>query len=183
MAARKSQARKRTARSARSGVPKTIARKNAGVKSAGGKSAGGKSAGRAPERRQRTPETLRLRAIQPTFTVGDIERSIRFYSDVLGFVVGERWTSDAGALMGVRLKAGTCELGLAQDDWAKGRDRAKGVGVRLWCTTVQDIDVLAARIKAAGTRLTEGPTDLPWGGRSLSVDDPDGFHLTLYKEK
>jgi hypothetical protein len=22
----------------------------------------------------------------------------------------------------------------------------------------------------------------PWGGRSLSVDDPDGFHLTIFRE-
>ena len=67
-------------------------------------------------------------------------------------------------------------------DWAKGRDRQKGAGVRMWCTTTQDIDALAARIKAAGSRLTDGPMNQEWGGRSLSIDDPDGFHFTIYKE-
>jgi predicted enzyme related to lactoylglutathione lyase len=80
------------------------------------------------------------------------------------------------------LKAGVCSLGLSQDDWAKGRDRKKGQGTRIWCQTVQDIDALARRIKAAGGRLTEGPVTQPWGARSLSVDDPDGFHITIYRE-
>jgi predicted enzyme related to lactoylglutathione lyase len=80
------------------------------------------------------------------------------------------------------LKAGTCQIGLSQDDWAKGRDRQRGVAVRIWCTTAQDIDALAGRIKAAGGKLTQEPKDEPWGGRSISIDDPDGFHLTIYRD-
>ena len=80
------------------------------------------------------------------------------------------------------LKAGTCELGLSQDDWAKGRDRRKGEGVRLWCETIQDVDGIARRVTAAGGRITEGPVDQSWGVRSVSVDDPDGYHLTIYKK-
>ena len=48
-------------------------------------------------------------------------------------------------------------------------------------TTAQDIDALAARIQAAVATLTEGPKDQEWGGRSLSVDDPDGYHLSFYR--
>jgi catechol 2,3-dioxygenase-like lactoylglutathione lyase family enzyme len=134
------------------------------------------------ERRARDPETLRLRSFEPSLTVNNLDASLRFYSDVLGFIVGERWNDDSGVLRGVMLKAGVCELGLSQDDWAKGRDRAKGGGVRIWCKTGQDINQLAARIKTAGGRLTEEPKDQPWGVRSLSVDDPDGYHFTIYQE-
>ena len=136
---------------------------------------------RQAERRHSKRETLRLRSIEPSFTVSDLERSLRFYSDVLGFVVSERFNDAAGVLRGVRLKAGICQLGLSQDDWAKGRDRQRGVAVRIWCTTAQDIDALAAKVTAGGGRITQQPTDEPWGGRSLSVDDPDGFHLTIYR--
>jgi uncharacterized glyoxalase superfamily protein PhnB len=132
-----------------------------------------------PQRRQ--PETLRLRSIMPSLTANDLEASIEFYTDVLGFVMGERW-SDDGKLVGAMLKAGSCELGLSQDDWAKGRDRRKGEGIRIFCATVQDIDALAARIQAAGRRLTEEPTTQSWGVRSLSLDDPDGYHWTIYRE-
>lgn len=135
-----------------------------------------------PERRRREPETLRLRGIEPSLTVNDLKHSLRFYTDVLGFIVGERWT-DGGVLRGAMLKAGACGLGLSQDDWAKGRDRKKGDGMRIWLRTAQNIDALATRIKAAGGRLTQEPKDESWGGRSLSIADPDGFHLTIYAEK
>jgi catechol 2,3-dioxygenase-like lactoylglutathione lyase family enzyme len=118
--------------------------------------------------------------MNPIFTVTDLERSVRFYTDVLGFIVGERYTGSGGVLQGVMLKAGACDLGLSQDDWAKGRDRQRGVAVRVWCTTVQDIDALANRIKARGYPLTQEPTDESFGGRSVALDDPDGFHLSIH---
>jgi catechol 2,3-dioxygenase-like lactoylglutathione lyase family enzyme len=130
---------------------------------------------------RRDPETLRLRSITPSLTVNDIEKSVRFYTDVLGFIVRERW-EEGGQLQGVMLKAGGCEIGLSQDDWAKGRDRKKGEGMRLWCETAQDVDALAARIKSAGGRLTQEPRD-EMGGRNLWVDDLDGYHLSLSMPK
>jgi len=133
-----------------------------------------------PDRRKSAFETLRLRSIEPILTVSDIERSMRFYTSMLGFIPEERYTDENGKLQGVMLKAGVCRIGLSQDDWKKGRDRERGVGFRIWCTTVQDIDALAARIKESGHSLASGPADEPWGGRSVAIDDPDGFHLTLH---
>jgi uncharacterized glyoxalase superfamily protein PhnB len=135
----------------------------------------------ADDRRRRDPQSLRLRALEPSLTADDLQRSVRFYTGALGFFVSERW-EDKGVLKGVMLKAGVCTIGLSQDDWSKGRDRKKGEGMRIWCQTAQDIDALAARIKSAGVKLTEEPKDQPWGARSLSVDDPDGFHITIYRE-
>jgi catechol 2,3-dioxygenase-like lactoylglutathione lyase family enzyme len=128
------------------------------------------------------PEALRLRSFSAGFTADDLDRSITFYTKVLGFIVGERWTDDGGQLRGVTLKAGSCELNVSQDDWAKGRDRKKGVGVRLWCETIQDVDRLAARVEASGHKLTAPPKDEPWGVRSFSIEDPDGFQLTIYRD-
>lgn len=133
------------------------------------------------DRRVSKPETLRLRAIEPALTVGDLQRSIDFYTNALGFVVDEQFKTPDGKVTGAMLKAGTCRLALSQDDWAKGRDRQKGVGTRVWCTTVQSLDALADRIKAVGHRLVEEPKDQPWGGRTMLLDDPDGFHLTIYQ--
>lgn len=132
---------------------------------------------------RKAPETLRLTSFTPSFTVNDLAKSIAFYADGLGFVVGERWQGDDGVLRGVMLKAGSCEMGISQDDWKLGKDRLKGVGFRIFLETGQGIDAIAARVKGAGHSLTAEPTDNPqWGVRSFSLDDPDGFHLTVTRD-
>jgi catechol 2,3-dioxygenase-like lactoylglutathione lyase family enzyme len=127
---------------------------------------------------RRQPESLRLRSAGPSFTVNDIDKSLAFYRDVLGFTLKERWEQD-GVLHGVEMVAGRVTFWLGQDDWKKGRDRAKGQGFRMYCGTSQDVDVLAERIKAAGGTLTEEPTSRPWGGRDFALLDPDGFAITI----
>jgi uncharacterized glyoxalase superfamily protein PhnB len=132
---------------------------------------------RPPARRQ--PETLRLRGVSPSFTANDLPRSIAFYRDVLGFVVGDEWRGENGVLQGCEMHAGSVVFMLTQDDFAKGRDRQKGVGTRLHVSTAQDIDRLASEIKARGGTLDQEPADMPWGERVFMITDPDGFKLTI----
>ena len=138
-----------------------------------------KSAARRPKRHE--PQSLRLRRITPGLTVNDLERSITFYTEGLGFIISERWDED-GRLGGVGLKAGAAELVLTRDDFKKGRDRVKGIGLRLWFYTTQDVDGLAARAKASGIVLDQEPSDMPWGARVFMLTDPDGFKISFSKE-
>ncbi len=124
-----------------------------------------------------TEAALDVRQSSMSYTVDDIERSLRFY-EALGFAIKERM-EDEGKLVGVMLNAGTCDLGLSQDDFAKGRGRVKGIGVRLWLRTDQDLDALATRIRAAGVEV-DGPRETPWGSRAIMASDPDGFKLTIH---
>ncbi len=127
---------------------------------------------------RKQPETLRLRAVMPTLTVNDVATSLAWYRDVVGFTVADEMRHE-GELAGAVLKAGEVEFLLGQDDFAKGRDRPKGVGFRLYCTTGQDIDRLAANIVARGGELAHEPTDQPWGARDFAVVDPDGFVISI----
>jgi uncharacterized glyoxalase superfamily protein PhnB len=131
--------------------------------------------------KRRTPETLRVRSVSPALTVNDLQASLAWYRDIVGFVVGEEWKQD-GELRGVSLKAGSAELYLNQDDGAKGKNRKKGEGFRLHLSTAQDVDKVAADIKARGGALASEPTDMPWGVRAFSLEDPDGFKLTIASE-
>jgi uncharacterized glyoxalase superfamily protein PhnB len=128
------------------------------------------------------PETLRVRSIMPSLTANDFPRSLAFYTETLGFLVTDSWKDESGVVRGAMLKAGSCEIGLGQDDWKKGKDRKKGEGIRVYLETAQDVDALAGRVKAAGHALAEEPADQPWGYRAFSVDDPDGFHLTIIRK-
>ena len=135
-----------------------------------------KARARRPGRHK--PESLRLREVAVSLTVADLDRSTAWYRDVLGFTEGERW-EDSGRALGVQLKAGNVELMLSQDDLAKGRDRAKGAGVRLWATTAQDLDQLATMITSRGGALAQEPGELAWGGRAFALTDPDGYAWTV----
>ena len=131
------------------------------------------------DRRGNTPfEKLRLRSIAPSLTVDDLENSLAFYEGVLGFHVKERWIHE-GKLAGVELVAGVVSVYLGQDDWKKGKNRVKGEGFRIYCTTVQDVDALAAQIKSRGGQLLEEPKTQSWGTRDFAVADPDGFKITF----
>ena len=127
-----------------------------------------------------TQEALQLSAIVPNLTVDDLQKSITFYG-ALGFTVDERW-EDNGTLLGVMLRAGRSQIGLSQDDWKKGRDRKKGVGMRLFMSTTQNVDEIAARARTAGIRLNSEPHDTEWKSRAFEVTDPSGFLLTISSE-
>ena len=127
-----------------------------------------------------TQGALQISAILPILTVDDLQKSITFY-EALGFTVDERW-EDNGTLLGVMLRAGQNQVALNQDDWKKGRDRKKGIGVRLSMSTSQNVDEIAARAKQAGITLKSEPHDTEMNTRAFEVVDPSGFLLTIFSE-
>jgi uncharacterized glyoxalase superfamily protein PhnB len=138
-----------------------------------------KAAARTVDRRGKAKTaTLRLRSATPGFTVSDLQRSLEFYRDVLGFHAGEPWM-DNGKMMGIELKAGAVSFYLGQDDFKKGRDRVKGTGIRIYCATTDDVDALATRIRSRGGVLDHDPQTQPWGSRDFGITDPDGYKLTI----
>jgi catechol 2,3-dioxygenase-like lactoylglutathione lyase family enzyme len=170
------QATKTAPKRVQKSVPKKVQKKAAKAARKASKAVA-KPKGRVHQARQQ-PESLRLRSAGPSFTVDNIDKSVAFYRDVLGFTQKDKWEEE-GALKGVELLAGSVTFWLDQDDWKKGRGRVKGEGFRISCDTMQDIDVLAARVRSTGTALAEEPKDQPWGGRYFAVRDPDGFLITI----
>ena len=136
-------------------------------------------AAKHPTRRQ--PETLRFRACFPGITVNDLQRSIRWYRDVLGMSEGQKYEHES-QVVGIEMLAGSISFYLSQDDFSQGHDRKKGMGVRLWARTAQDIDMLATRVKTKGGVLAKDVHDVGWGPRGFAIDDPDGYHLTIFQE-
>jgi uncharacterized glyoxalase superfamily protein PhnB len=128
-----------------------------------------------------TQEAVQISAIVPTLTVDDLQKSITIY-EALGFAIDERW-EEKGTLLGVMLRAGKTQIGLSQDDWKKGRDRKKGIGVRLSISTPPgSVDEIARRARNAGFTLKSDPQDTKWKSRAFEISDPSGFMLTIFSE-
>lgn len=122
------------------------------------------------------------RALMASLTASDLRKSLAWYTDVVGFAVDRRY-EPGGVLRAVSLRAGDVRILLTQDDGARGMDRVKGEGFSLQLTTAQDVDALAARIRAAGGTLDSEPADTPWGFRAFRLRDPDGFKLVISSER
>jgi len=118
-----------------------------------------------------------LMSVAPGFTANDAAASIKWYCDVLGFAVKERWEHD-GQFHGAQIASGAVTINIGQDDWKLGRDRVKGQGTRMYIMMGPGLDQYANAIKARGGSLDHEPQD-GWGMRAFSITDPDGFKLTF----
>ena len=124
------------------------------------------------------PASLHARSLQASLTVKDLDLSLAWYRDVVGFEVDRKHERE-GRLRAVSLRAGDVRILINQDDGAKGWDRTKGEGFSLQITTEQNVDEIAKSIKQRGGTLESELADMPWGARIFRLRDPDGFKLTI----
>ena len=122
-----------------------------------------------------------LLSIAPGFTANDAAVTVKWYCDVLGFTIKERWEHD-GVFHGGQLVSGGVTVNIGQDDWKKGRDRIKGQATRMYIMMGPDIDAYATGIKARGGILDKEPAD-GYGGRFFEISDPNGFQITFIAAK
>jgi len=167
-------AKRNKAKPSRAKASKKTAKKAAPKKPA--KRAAAKSAQASKKTAAPKSKGFQLASLAPTLTQNDLAKSLAWYCDVLGFVVGQRWERE-GALVGAELKAGKVTVYLSQDDGKMG-ERVKGQGSRLYWYTDQDIDQIANGIKARGGTLATEPKD-EWGVRAFNLEDPTGFKITV----
>lgn len=104
--------------------------------------------------------------------VNNLEESLAFYRDQLGFVL-ESHNADAEPPMAT-VRASTLKINLVQQLETMLK-RGRGVHFVLG---VEDVDALFAKIYAVDNRVPS-PRDEGWGGRFISVLDPDSYRLVL----
>ena len=117
---------------------------------------------------------------RPILQVTDVEASLRFYVERLGFTSPWRYEEDGRAHVAQVDRQG-CALILA-DTWADKWPEKIGKGLMFISLNVEPatreaataaVDALRAELEAKGVSVKDGS----WGYRLLVVDDPDGNQL------
>jgi lactoylglutathione lyase len=111
--------------------------------------------------------------------VADVERSLTFYRDVLGFEFSKPPHPD-----GTEGKSGALRIGLYNRSWLpkllgdRGRDAISGTAFVL-SMTVADLEQAYQQLLQAQVNILQPPQLMPWGQRILFFNDPDGNLLEI----
>lgn len=118
-----------------------------------------------PDSANSTPSTppATLGGVTPILRVADLDASIAYYLEKLGFHLQWRWGSVAS------VARDRTALMLSEGDQGKP-------GTWLWIST-SDVDALYAELTARGAILRFPPTNYPWDSRECQISDPDGHVL------
>ncbi|MGA3323670.1 MAG: VOC family protein [Terriglobia bacterium] len=118
-----------------------------------------------------------IKEVVPFFSVSNMERSVRFYLDGLGFTMEKKWVVD-GKVRYCWLALGGAALMLQEfpkvghDSWVPQGKVGEGVSL---CFTCQDALAIYHEVKSRGLEASEPQVgNAMWVTRVL---DPDGYRL------
>jgi lactoylglutathione lyase len=110
--------------------------------------------------------------------VNDLERSVRFYEEVLGLKVGRRHTSPRGAQLAfIRTPNSDEEIELCQ--LPDSPPVAVQPDLMHLAFEVDDLAAFAEEIGRKGLKLSDGPTRTGSGSVIAFIDAPEGYEVEL----
>ena len=124
-------------------------------------------------------------SLTPNLIVADVERSLAFYRDVLGFTV-EQTVPDAPPLVFAIVRSGPVEVylnapGPAVEEYPAFKDRPIGGTLTLFLR----VTGIRAAYEALRTRVPiEMPLEKKWYGvTEFACTDPDGYVITFAEQE
>jgi ribosomal protein S18 acetylase RimI-like enzyme len=105
----------------------------------------------------------------PIFACADIETTLAFYKDVLGFTASWTW--------GDPPTFGSASWGAVTIMFSLQPDLARQVTGHQHWINVEHVDDLHAKHLERGAFIVSPIEDKPWGRREYTVQDPNGYHL------
>lgn len=115
--------------------------------------------------------------------VSDRDKSVDFYTSVLGFEVRRLDESYAmltcgGVVLGLSRQSDLPETGEGPAFTQQRLNRDHGAGVEIVLET-PDLAALYERVQRSGYQLAAPIQDRPWGLRDFRIADPDGYYLRI----
>ncbi len=122
----------------------------------------------------------------PSFQVRDVDASLDYYQNVLGFTVIFQMPDPTGKPFFAHVRRLKYQDILFNTWQAAADEQSLGAGVSITFAFSENptadtspIDRYAESIRAAGGHIIRGPYDTPYNTRELMVADPDGFRLVF----
>ena len=122
------------------------------------------------------------RILHTMIRVGDMQRSVNFYTDVIGMkvlrVLDQPDEDYSLTFMGFGDEADTCVLELTYNYGVSAYDLGAGYGHM--AISVDDCAQACAQVKSLGAEITLEPTPLNGTDEVIAfVSDPDGYQIEL----
>jgi catechol 2,3-dioxygenase-like lactoylglutathione lyase family enzyme len=122
-----------------------------------------------------------LAAVAPELFVPDVDASLRFYVDTLGFRLVRTDPPGEGPHTFALLMLDNAVFMIAHESLAgdatrprSGERRGRGIHVRIM---VPDVDAVYERVRAKGVRIRVPIDDRDYGLRDFIMEDADGYDL------
>lgn len=127
-----------------------------------------------------------MRLLHTMIRVGDLDASLRFYTEALGMKLLRRQDYPAGeftlAFVGYGEEAETSVIELTHNWGASSYEVGDGFGHV--AIGVEDIHATCDRIRSTGARITREPGPMKHGTTVLAfAEDPDGYKIELIERK
>jgi len=121
-----------------------------------------------------------MRLLHTMLRVGDLEKSIAFYTDVLGMKLLRRCDYPDGkftlAFLGYGDEAANAVIELTHNWETKSYDIGTGYGHI--AVGLPDIYLACAEVKAKGGKVTREPGPMKFGSSQIAfIEDPDGYKV------
>lgn len=133
-------------------------------------------------------ETRRNNKIAPSIRVKDMQKSLEFYPNTLGFKTSDKLTSKDGKIAHASVGFDSTLIMLSpvanvrtsqtKDELAKNKH---GVGVEFYIgmNGFKKLDEFFTEAKSKGVQVINEPKTEFWGDKIFTVRDPDGYALTF----
>jgi lactoylglutathione lyase len=127
--------------------------------------------------------TRKFRLLHTTIRVRDLEKSLAFYTGLLGMQLLRRKDFPEGkftlAFVGYGPEEKTAVVELTHN-WERAEDYALGDGFGHLALGVADIYQVCADLKAAGAKVVREPGPMKHGSTHIAfIEDPDGYKIEL----
>lgn len=110
-----------------------------------------------------------------TIQVRDLEKSLKFYQNVIDLRLNRRFTSPDGSMIAFLSDGGSADVELIYNEKSV---KYEGNGISIGFK-VPDLEAALAAIRAKGIEIQKGPFKVGGGTQFFYIKDPDGVDVQI----